>query len=88
MDARSFTDRRPFVALVIGAAIVLWLARDVIGPFVVAAVLAYAFAPARRPGPAAAPAGRGSRSSASHSPSSWSSSGSWRSSSPAGSRTR
>ena len=45
MDARSFTDRRPFVALVIGAAIVLWLARDVIGPFVVAAVLAYAFAP-------------------------------------------
>ena len=45
MEARSFTDRRPFVALVIGAAIVLWLARDVIGPFVVAAVLAYAFAP-------------------------------------------
>src|SRR5690242_13131114 len=45
MDERSITDRRPFLALLIGAAVILWLAREVIGPFVVAAVLAYAFAP-------------------------------------------
>jgi predicted PurR-regulated permease PerM len=33
------------VALVVAAAIVLWLARDVLGPFIVAAVAAYAFSP-------------------------------------------
>ena len=86
MDARSFTDRRPFVALVIGAAIVLWLARDVIGPFVVAAVLAYAFAPLvaraqRRIGwPRIAIVGIAFAIVVVVS-------GSWRSSSPAGSRT-
>jgi predicted PurR-regulated permease PerM len=38
-------DRGPFVWLVIAALVVLWLARDVLGPFIVAAVLAYAFSP-------------------------------------------
>ncbi len=38
-------DRGPFLWLVVGAAIILWLARDVLGPFIVAAVLAYAFGP-------------------------------------------
>ncbi|HKG57453.1 MAG TPA: AI-2E family transporter, partial [Candidatus Limnocylindrales bacterium] len=36
---------RPFVALVIAALILLWLARAVLGPFIVAAVTAYAFSP-------------------------------------------
>jgi predicted PurR-regulated permease PerM len=38
-------SNRAFIALVIAAAIVLWLARAVLGPFVVAAVVAYAFSP-------------------------------------------
>ena len=38
-------ERGPFVALAIGAALVLWVARGVLGPFIVAAVLAYAFSP-------------------------------------------
>jgi predicted PurR-regulated permease PerM len=38
-------DRSPFVWLIIAAAILLWLARDVLGPFIVAAVAAYAFSP-------------------------------------------
>jgi predicted PurR-regulated permease PerM len=33
------------LALVIAIAVVLWLGRDIIGPFVVAAILAYAFSP-------------------------------------------
>ena len=41
----SRADRQAFVALLIAALIVLWLARAVIGPFIVAAVLAYAFSP-------------------------------------------
>ena len=38
-------NRGPFVWLVIAAVVVLWLARDVLGPFIVAAVVAYAFSP-------------------------------------------
>ena len=38
-------DRGPFVLLVVAAVVVLWLARDVLGPFIVAAVVAYAFSP-------------------------------------------
>ena len=38
-------NRGPFVWLVIAAVVLLWLARDVLGPFVVAAVVAYAFSP-------------------------------------------
>src|SRR4029079_241822 len=38
-------DRGPFAWLVVAALVVLWLARDVLGPFIVAAVLAYAFSP-------------------------------------------
>jgi len=38
-------ERRAFVALLIAGLVVLWLARAVIGPFVVSAVLAYAFSP-------------------------------------------
>jgi predicted PurR-regulated permease PerM len=37
--------RGRFVWLLVAAAIVLWLARDVLGPFIVAAVIAYAFSP-------------------------------------------
>jgi predicted PurR-regulated permease PerM len=41
------SDRRrgPFLGLVVAAIVVLWIARDVLGPFVVAAVTAYAFSP-------------------------------------------
>lgn len=35
----------PFIWLVVATLVVVWLARDVIGPFVVAAVVAYAFGP-------------------------------------------
>jgi predicted PurR-regulated permease PerM len=38
-------DRAPFAVLVLAATLVLWISRDVLGPFVVAAVLAYAFSP-------------------------------------------
>src|SRR5690348_2955979 len=38
-------DRRPFGWLILAALVVLWIARDVLGPFVVAAVAAYAFSP-------------------------------------------
>lgn len=38
-------DRRPFAALLVAALVVLWLGRDVLGPFIVAAVAAYAFSP-------------------------------------------
>jgi predicted PurR-regulated permease PerM len=38
-------DRRPFAALLVAALVVLWLGRDVLGPFIVAAVVAYAFSP-------------------------------------------
>src|SRR5689334_9928947 len=37
--------RGPFLGLVVAAIVVLWIARDVLGPFVVAAVTAYAFSP-------------------------------------------
>lgn len=43
--SRPDRDRGPFVWLVIAAIFVLWIARDVLGPFVVAAVTAYAFSP-------------------------------------------
>ncbi len=35
----------PFLVLVVAVAVILWLARGVLAPFVVAAVLAYAFSP-------------------------------------------
>ena len=38
-------NRGPFVWLVVAAVAVLWLARDVLGPFIIAAVVAYAFSP-------------------------------------------
>src|SRR4051812_18659142 len=38
-------DRAPFAILLIAAVAVLWIARGVLGPFIVAAVLAYAFSP-------------------------------------------
>jgi predicted PurR-regulated permease PerM len=38
-------DRGPFAVLVVAAIAILWLARGVLGPFIVAAVLAYAFGP-------------------------------------------
>jgi predicted PurR-regulated permease PerM len=44
-DAVPPRDRGPFIWLLVAAAIVLWLARDVLGPFIVAAVAAYAFSP-------------------------------------------
>ncbi|HEY8437821.1 MAG TPA: AI-2E family transporter [Candidatus Limnocylindrales bacterium] len=43
--SRPDRDRGPFLWLVIAAIFVLWIARDVLGPFVVAAVTAYAFSP-------------------------------------------
>ncbi len=41
-DTRS---RAPFLWLIVGVGIVLWLAREVLAPFILAAVLAYAFSP-------------------------------------------
>lgn len=38
-------NRGPFIWLLVAAVLVLWLARDVLGPFIVAAVVAYAFSP-------------------------------------------
>ncbi len=38
-------DRAPFAVLLLAALAILWLARGVLGPFIVAAVLAYAFSP-------------------------------------------
>jgi predicted PurR-regulated permease PerM len=38
-------DRAPFIWLLVGAAIVLWLGRAILAPFILAAVLAYAFSP-------------------------------------------
>jgi predicted PurR-regulated permease PerM len=38
-------DRGPFAVLLLAAIVVLWISRDVLGPFIVAAVLAYAFSP-------------------------------------------
>jgi predicted PurR-regulated permease PerM len=42
---RGRGDRRPVGWLVVAVLIVLWVARDVLGPFIVAAVAAYAFSP-------------------------------------------
>jgi predicted PurR-regulated permease PerM len=36
---------RPFVILAVAVLVILWLARGVLGPFIVAAVVAYAFSP-------------------------------------------
>src|SRR3954452_6713027 len=44
-DAEAAGGRGRFVWLLVAAAILLWLARDVLGPFIVAAVIAYAFSP-------------------------------------------
>jgi len=38
-------NRGPFIGLLIATVVLLWLARDVLGPFVAAAVVAYAFSP-------------------------------------------
>lgn len=38
-------DRAPFVGLLLVAILVLWVSRAVLGPFIVAAVIAYAFSP-------------------------------------------
>ena len=38
-------DRAPFVLLLLATLLVLWVARGVLGPFIVAAVVAYAFSP-------------------------------------------
>lgn len=43
--ALARSERRAFLVLLIAILVVLWLARDVIGPFIVAALLAYAFSP-------------------------------------------
>jgi predicted PurR-regulated permease PerM len=44
-DAPEPTSNRAFIALIVATLIVLWLARAVLGPFIVAAVVAYAFSP-------------------------------------------
>jgi predicted PurR-regulated permease PerM len=44
-DVPEPTSNRPFIALVVATVVVLWLARSVLGPFIVAAVIAYAFSP-------------------------------------------
>jgi predicted PurR-regulated permease PerM len=38
-------DRAPFAVLLVAAIGILWVARGVLGPFIVAAILAYAFSP-------------------------------------------
>jgi predicted PurR-regulated permease PerM len=38
-------DRAPFVVLLVAALAILWLARGVLGPFIIAAIVAYAFSP-------------------------------------------
>jgi predicted PurR-regulated permease PerM len=38
-------DRAPFAVLLLAAIAILWVARGVLGPFIVAAVIAYAFSP-------------------------------------------
>jgi predicted PurR-regulated permease PerM len=46
IHGRSFVrERAPFIWLLVGALIVFWLARDILAPFIVAAVVAYAFSP-------------------------------------------
>lgn len=42
---RTPRDRAPFAVLLLAALLILWISRDVLGPFIVAAVLAYAFSP-------------------------------------------
>ena len=44
-DRAVVRDRAPFAVLLLAALAILWLARGVLGPFIVAAVLAYAFSP-------------------------------------------
>jgi predicted PurR-regulated permease PerM len=45
LQPASTRDRGPFVWLIVAAVILLWIARDVLGPFIVAGVTAYAFSP-------------------------------------------
>lgn len=45
ISAAVARDRAPFAILLVAAIAILWLARGVLGPFIVAAVLAYAFSP-------------------------------------------
>ena len=42
---RPLRDRAPFGVLLLAAIAILWIARGVLGPFIVSAVLAYAFSP-------------------------------------------
>jgi predicted PurR-regulated permease PerM len=42
---RPRQDRAPFLLLLVAALAIVWLARAVLGPFIVAAVVAYAFSP-------------------------------------------
>jgi predicted PurR-regulated permease PerM len=43
--ARPARDRAPFAVLLLAALAILWISRGVLGPFIVAAVIAYAFSP-------------------------------------------
>ena len=42
---RPARDRAPFAVLLVAALAILWVSRAVLGPFIVAAVIAYAFSP-------------------------------------------
>ena len=44
-DVARRGDRAPFALLLVAVIAILWIARGVLGPFIVAAVLAYAFSP-------------------------------------------
>ena len=44
VERRPIVDRRGW-SLLAAVALIAWLARSIIGPFVVAAVIAYAFSP-------------------------------------------
>ena len=43
--AQPRRDRAPFAVLLLAALAILWISRGVLGPFIVAAVIAYAFSP-------------------------------------------
>jgi predicted PurR-regulated permease PerM len=43
--AQPRRDRAPFAVLLLAALVILWISRGVLGPFIVAAVIAYAFSP-------------------------------------------
>jgi predicted PurR-regulated permease PerM len=45
VEASARRDRAPFAILLLAAIAILWISRGVLGPFIVAAVAAYAFSP-------------------------------------------